>query len=613
MKTPFASRRVPEGRRAMALLLVLQLMALLMIIGMAYMINGNQNIFFMNQERNSLQAFYASEAMLEKTAKEIYDRIGGSLGTSGASPFAIVDGYDGRTLTNDFKAADGTLVATCSVTASVLPAAGVAPLTNDPEKLFLQYKNVTLTATGTVGNVQRKVRLVVKVGLKPADCFDYSYYINNWGWWMGVTATVIGNTGANGNYLVQGGNLNIQGNPTYNPDGTVKSEAALQASANINVSPGSISGYGATHQQARAQFTAMPNLNNTDYYKNLAQGNLYAPRGSLKQGSTVLVDGVLTGTKESIVLDGTTNPIEISGPVYIPGNVVIKGTVKGKGTLYVGRNLYVAGSVSYGAPPSARPVYNPSTQTAEQFYQVLETWKTANASADAVTFSVQHNIVLGDHTSSWWWSSVGNWINASDPVSGQKVNDNHEDAGLDHVWSSFDGKENDTQWTVQVRDTATGEVRAQDFPVTAGRVDIPPNLTVIPGTGEDDNGDGKYTPPYTYEADFAFADSSGNAIAFTAENFVNHPGAASYGAYASSPSTIHGFLYTNCAIAGYLGGPAISIRGGMSARQDAMLLGGSMTMEHDERMTGVDQQDFGQFLPPVQGLKKMQWLEVTGL
>ncbi|MEI7903147.1 MAG: hypothetical protein WCK89_23150, partial [bacterium] len=149
----------------------------------------------------------------------------------------------------------------------------------------------------------------------------------------------------------------------------------------------------------------MPYLGDLETYRTIANN----VGGTIKQKGKTLVDGSYSGVgpsglsagvdQGSLVLDGTSYPIEISGPVVIDGDVIIKGTVKGQGAIYAGRNIHVVGDITYDSPPAwPKPDANPA-----------ETVKS-NEKKDMLGLVAKGNIVLGNYTAPDWLNSIKTYI-----------------------------------------------------------------------------------------------------------------------------------------------------------------------------------------------------------
>jgi len=294
-----------------------------------------------------------------------------------------------------------------------------------------QYVRVTLRATASCVSaagvpVSRTIEETVEYALRRSSVFDYAYFVNNYGWFMGGGVTANGDIRANGNLYLDGqswvnGFVFAAANEELGAAGAVIGTARcrtlsqywgdnnLRARPTNPTSSGGASwemGYGGVSElQAYQEPLDMPFLGGLDYYREIAN----TTGATIKQNGKVLVDGCFSGTgpsgvangvdKGCLVLDGTSKPIEIDGPVVVDSDVIIKGTVKGQGAIYSGRNIFIVGNLTYDKAPSwAKPDTKPG-QTVTQ-----------NESKDMLGLAAKGNIVLGNYASSDWLSNVENYI-----------------------------------------------------------------------------------------------------------------------------------------------------------------------------------------------------------
>lgn len=299
----------------------------------------------------------------------------------------------------------------------------------------LQYARVTLRAqatqkTPTGISVSKVIEETVEYALRRSAVFDHAYFINNYGWFQGSGCTANGNIRANGNMALDSysyingfafaapntelgapGVINVTGggNTRYMTQSDYWASVGTRARPTNPPSSAASAwamGYEANGVLLSYQETLeMPFLGDLEGYRTVADNM----NGTIKQNGKTLVSGCYSGTgpsglangadKGSIVLDGTSKPIEISGPVVIDGDVIIKGTVKGQGAIYAGRNVHIIGDVTYGdAPAWPKPDTNPQ-QTVKN-----------NAKKDMLGLVAKGNIVLGNYTDPAWVSATKPYI-----------------------------------------------------------------------------------------------------------------------------------------------------------------------------------------------------------
>jgi hypothetical protein len=300
-----------------------------------------------------------------------------------------------------------------------------------------EYADVEIVARGESGSVSRTLTAVVRFGRKPAQVFDYTYFINNFGWLWGAGITSNGPVRSNGNFSVKNPTVNgdiyasenaglgaegiVEGDCTnvsidwYNehydtsarptnpsaPSEDLNGNGELDAGEDANDN-GALDTYeygegydGETEWKERGESVQMPYLGNLSVYTSLA----VRKGGSISQGGVVKVDAVLgddAGEDTNLVLVGTEeNPIVIDGPVVVMNDVVLKGVVSGRGTIYAGRNVHVVGDLFYANPPEWPKPMTDKDATRE-----------ANASRDMVGLAAKGSIILGDYTEGGWKSTT---------------------------------------------------------------------------------------------------------------------------------------------------------------------------------------------------------------
>jgi hypothetical protein len=477
--------------------------------------------------------------------------------------------------------------------------------------------DITISSTGffpaapknLVGQESRisqvTVQAVIRLDTQPSKVFDYSYFVNNWGWFYGNTIFCNGNAASNGQFDVAGYSPTVTGQPTYDGIAWTGSNADLQGYRDDNgdglqdgkdggvfsgwdiVGVQSLQGEGGKtkNQHDFQKKIEMPNLSDLTQYEKKAKDN----GGSITIGGTVVSNAVYGdegGEKQNLYLHGTNaKPIEINGTVVVRGDVLITGVVKGKGAIYSGGNVFVPNNLSYKDPPTtSRPTNGTEAAT--------ESWISANKDKDFLGLFAKENVVLGDYTDSSWQSYVSNWL-------GNSMNSSKEDAGEDQIPNTRDGRdgtpgttdddvlEGDGLWTTE-KYTAADQALGL---IPAGKSVGDP----IPGTGEDIDGDGVYDSTLTV-ADMKVKDP------LTTSNWggnIPAAGIANYSNIASLNMTnLDGVFYTNHAFAWVtLPGSPINVNGAIISRNESIIYGGSIHMNYDSRMLGGKKGVAGDLLP----------------
>ncbi len=497
------------------------------------------------RSQESLQAIYAAQSGIEKVKQELEILFSAHFysptGAWSISSFSWFDSLLSESPPYSFPVT-GTL-ATGSYTVSIID---VQRIDNG------DGRDVILQAQGTSGSTTKTIQAVIRYGLKASKVFDYTYFINNFGWFWGSSITANGDVRSNGDFSFRynpkvNGNAYAAYNPSLGSGGNVlgtnryDSWSTYLATAPSIARPGNPTapsedlnhngildtgedtngnglldtyefefGYDGTSSQYNAQeVVPMPYLGDLDYYKTVVTN----AGGQIKQGGSVIVDAVLEG---DIVLVGTpSNPIEINGPVVITGDVLIKGVVKGQGTIYAGRNVHILGNITYDDPPVwPKPDTNPE-QTLQE-----------NQSKDFLGLAAKGNVVVGDYTDSSW-NYVKNYIKPS-----------------------FTG-----EYPVDDTDSTNGYVKyyKNGLPYFDG------NYTNYDGGKKSDGTNRRY-----YESsldNYSFSSLSEPYYQIT---------------------RIDAFMYTNHAFTGRTG--SLTINGGIVSRDEAIIFSGSITMNYDPRI-----------------------------
>ncbi|KPJ49862.1 MAG: hypothetical protein AMJ41_02185, partial [candidate division Zixibacteria bacterium DG_27] len=563
-----------KNQNGTALLIALGIMIMISLIGIAAITTTGIDIDISGSEKRSSQSLYLAEAGLQRA---VYEYIWPGFNDENISPrtnlFGWIDSLAGDTIYQDVDVSGqgGYTVVVTDV--------------NDPgsQSPFAECREVRVESHGVSlgGSENRTVVEVLRFGVHASSVFDYSYFMNHFGWWAGFPnggAIMNGNTRCNGHYDLISGWLTVNGNPRYNPiDGEAMDNGGVYAGGIVFPLDGfkyqGMAQYAENRHSYRGvdngfldpAYVEMPNLNDAGdvdndgnvqelnpYYLMLARGELELEAG--RAGQDLNGDGVLqesevviagcygdeVGETGNVVLVGTSsNPIIMEGPLAVTGDFVVKGTI--------------SGAVNYENPPSERPTFDYGNETPEQYKVRVNNWLEENEDKDFVGFLTRESIILGNHPDSWWQKYIvgqGGWL-------GDYRNDGREDVGTDRVFGTMDNetepyspseKERDSYWTVELYEESSGQRRMTDLQIEGGGVSVPSGWRVVPGSGEDVDGDGDYDDPYNYTDDINFG------APFSSANFHNMPdGVSHYRDLADfTVDGIDGALYTNHTVAGWL-------------------------------------------------------------
>ncbi len=466
------------------------------------------------------------------------------------------------------------------------------------------------------------LRVTVSFSLAPSEVFDYAYFINNWGWFYGSSIVANGNVRSNGQFDVagyapwvtcqplydgvdwDGGAANLVGYRDDNLDGLEDGNDGGVFSGWDIIGAQNLRGAGgnAENQHDFQAKVDMPNLSDLSMYEDRAitQGAVISIGGS---EMTDAVYGDAPGELDNLYLIGTAaDPIVIDGPVVVRGDVVISGYVTGQGAIYAGGNVYVPDSVKYvDGPTTLRPAGNTEAET--------EQWLDTNADKDFLGLFARENIVVGDHTHSWWRYYVNSWM-------GSSLNKSEEDAGEDGIPNTHEGRDG-------IPGTADDDVLEDDGVFTVLHYTetdqelglIPPGFgvgDVIPGSGEDIDGDGQYDDTTTLN-DVTLTTPLNTAL--WGGNMP--PGGISHYSDISTlyANELDAVFYTNhsfCYLV--LGGTSARINGALVSRNEDIIYGTpSIEINYDCRLLGGASGIAGGLLPQiVQPPTILRWTELDG-
>ncbi|HVR76204.1 MAG TPA: hypothetical protein VMT52_17875 [Planctomycetota bacterium] len=515
-----------------------------------------------------------------------------------AGPGGYTQGYKGQPL----RDTAGNRIAQFDVFYDVLRDSAIQRTVNVSSYAYVPSKADYAAQVPDASRGEFHVSIIVKV--EQAGVFDYSYFINHWGWFFGNNIVANGSVRSNGQFDFGGYASTINGSPRYtgssgyqltgyqddNEDGVTDGTDGGAYSGMAIVNAGNIRGMAALPQNQHS-FTGMvpmPNIQDLSYY----EAKAIAAGSSIKIGGTTHVNGVLGDgllEHQHLYLVGTlANPIVINGPVVVRGDVVIQGYVTGQGSIYAGRNVYIAKDVLYkNGPTTPRPADNSQAAT--------EAWRQASLGKDSLGLMAKEHIVVGNYTSSGWQNNVSGWVN-------HPLNKSDEDAGSDQIHNTKAGMdgvlgtadddflEGDGVWTVS-------KYTAADL--AAGRIPAGKSVgDVIPGTGEDADGDGvrDYT---TSMSEFNLQSLLISTLTYAG----NAPLAeVTYGSISSNNlKRIDGVLYTNHTLAAYMipgSSYDIQLNGAIVSKNEAIIYSArNMIMNHDERITGDGGSVFGFSIP----------------
>ena len=461
------------------------------------------------------------------------------------------------------------------------------------------------------------VSVTVQFALEPSEVFDYAYFINNWGWLYGNTIEIEGNARSNGQFDAAGYKPKISGQPLYDSvewDGT---DAKLfgyrddNGDGKENGNDGGIfsgwdivdahkvrgNGGNADNQHDFQPQVPMPNLSDLSAYELKA----VEEKGSITIGGKVVSDAIYgddAGERKNLFLYGTSSdPIEIDGPVVVEGDVIIYGEITGEGAIYAGGNIYVPDSIEYqDAPNPKRPVSGTQENT--------EQWLSHNWEKDFLGLFARENVVVGDHTDATWRSYVSGWMASS-------LNSSKEDAGEDGIPNTKDGKDGIPNTADDDLLEGDGVFTTEYYTAEHDALGLIPSGKkvgdVIPGTGEDIDGDGMY------DGTTSLADIDFSTALDTANWGGNMPagGIAKYSDIASLyANNLDAVIYTNHSFCWVVfGSKKAELNGALVSRNENIVYGTpKIQVNYDSRLLGGST-GFGADLLPreLSGAQILRW------
>ena len=611
-------RRAAKSRRGSAL--VGTLVVLVTMFGMLVAVGLTSAVEVKQSRRSveSVRAQYLAEAGVERAMSflgtavknsQVHDPLGGLEGLFAAG--STLNLYVGESLSNGTERAGSYSVSlnrleqtSTSITIAI-DATGYLP--EAPNEL----------AAGRQVSAWHAVRTTVRYKLAPSEVFNYAYFLNNWGWFYGSTIYSKGNVRSNGQFDAAGYAPTVTGQPFYdqvNWNGTAATLSGYHDDNGDGLSNGgdggifsgwdivgvqNVQGLGgqAANQHDFQDQVEMPNLSDLAVYE----------ASAVELGGSITVDGVEmtdavygdeVGEKQNLYLVGTeSKPIVLNGPVVVRGNLVISGVVTGKGAIYSGGNVYCPNSVKYLNPPTTpRPADNTQAAT--------EAWLTSNWNKDFLGLFARENVVVGDCTNSTWQYYVNSWMNDS-------LNESAEDAGADGMPNTRAGRDG-------ILGTSDDDVLEGDGVFTVEHYTeadaamglIPAGKSVgdvVPGTGEDIDGDGVYDPQTSLSNVVI-------GLPLTTSSYGGNIPATGITSYSSIASTeaarLDAVFYTNHSFCWMvLGRTAAQINGSLVSRNENIIYGTpKLEFNHDSRLLGGSSGQASRLLPiAVQSPEILRW------
>lgn len=419
---------------------VLMLLLIGSLIAGAFMISSRQTQRAVERWQAYDECLWAAQMAMEKVKSNIFT----NFDSYNQFTFSWTNIYWLTDHTANYST-NGTLATIIGADSPYSSAVIVAQVTNS--SVTGTFEAQTLYITNVVRaswrGVTRTTEETVRYILNRSEVFDYSYFINNFGWFRGVDMVVNGDIRSNYNIELNSATLVLNGNSyAHGTNQVLKTPVSWTWTAysndiyhaysrpgfNVdlvkNTNSASIwsNGYNSsTFRTNGAAELLMSYIGNLDDYRYYAQDK----GGTISNNSGIIVNAVFSGIGPSgytnivdrtgftgysngvdrgtLVLVGTTNnPIRINGPVVIDGDLIIKGYYTGQGTIYAGRNIHVIGDLI-----ATNPVAWKHPDTAAGF---TNTTLPTNLTKDFMGLCSKGSIVLGDYNESTFDSSVASYL-----------------------------------------------------------------------------------------------------------------------------------------------------------------------------------------------------------
>ena len=518
-----------RSNKGMILILLYFLIVVLVTAFIAFVSRGiweNKDVF---RSKDTLQAYYLAEAGIDEVKRGLYDAFRLVYPQALSNDFTWFDDLDDGDPSGKYDLPSDAVLSTVVNGTYTVTITDV----NQPDSSE-EDRDITLVCVAAVNSISKTVTSVIRYKLATSSVFDYSYFVNNLGWFWGGGITGQGDIRSNGDFSF-GGNPTVNGdiyasaNPDLGADGDITGNSRndsidfYRSNADSTVRPTNPTagsdpdvysypnGYdGASDRFPQQAVLSMPYLGDLSDYQSLA----VSQNGTISQGGVTVVDNVLN---DNVVLIGTAaNPIVISGPVVVTGDVLIKGVITGQGTIFSGRNTHIIGDITYQNPPAW-----PKADTAP------DATDTQNAARDFLGLASKGNVIIGDYTRNDWQVNVASYLQ---PPFTQA-------------------------YEVDLTDSANGYVQyfQGDDPYFNGDYTVNDGGTKLDGSNR------------------RFYESSYN------NNYVR-----SIAEPANQIDQIDAVTYTNHAFAGRVGN--FTMNGSLIARDEAIVYNGNITMNYDVRV-----------------------------
>jgi hypothetical protein len=428
-----------DGAKGFVMTAVLMLLLIGLLVAGAFMISARQTLRTVDRWNAYDHAMLMTKTATEKVKWNLYNALltdFNSLDASFTNDANWIKNNAYRYSTNGSMAA--VMAGSDSVFDSYTSAFVVAAITNGT--VVGSNKSATIFVTNvvqvTVNGVTRKLEETIKYVLTRSTVFEYAYFINQFGYFIGVDIVVNGDIRSNFDMRLDSDKLVLNGNSfalsnrvtktpitwNYTQYRSDTNHAFARPGYNVDLNasnPNSVwtNGYNPiTYRSNSVDKLKMPYIGNVEELKTYAIEN----NGTITNNSGVIVNAVWdenqlgpsgysnifdmvssptngivnAADRGCLVLVGTSNnPIRINGPVFIGQDLIIKGFYTGQGTIYVGRNVHIIADVRALNPPTWK---HPDASTTATFLST--TYADNIDNKDYLALCAKGSIVLGNYT-----------------------------------------------------------------------------------------------------------------------------------------------------------------------------------------------------------------------
>ncbi len=569
--------KMNPNRKGFALTAVMLLLLIVSLVAGAFVISSRQTLLTVNRWRANDECLLAAQTALEKIKFTLYEDF--KAYHAKTYSWTNINWVTQNAYKYSTNGSLGSILGESNIYSGAFIQAtitnGMVSGTNSDERWVLITNKVSATVNGQKRTIQETVRYT----LNKSDIFDYSYFINNFGWFNGVNMVINGDIRSNFNIDMNSSSLVLNGDSTasgtnilhYTPQhwewATYSTDTKHQyfrpgfyVDGGSNAASKFLAGYDTTRAPTRSNDVLaleMPYIGILDDYKYYAQEQ----NGTIRTGTTVIVSNVFNGVGPSgvsnapdmgcLVLVGTlSNPIKLNGPVVVEGDVIIGGYFTGQGTIYAGRNIHIIKDVIATNPPVW---LHPDTASV-----FTNTTLPKNLNRDFLGLCAKGAVVFGNYKDSSFLSSISTYIEP--PFT-------------------------------------------KEYPVTASDESI----GYVTSTR---NGTNYFNGDYSV----GFGTKAGNTVATNGVLRQYYESSLSDTTFAAlSPLTtiarIDAIVYNNHLTAGRFSADSM-INGGIISRDEALILSGKMYMNWDSRVSREDK--FKPYLPKeLSPGKTILWREMS--